>query len=83
MEELDIVTLDNNKDYVIAKMLDYKGKKYFLLVEVDKDENLLDDKIILELNSINRSNELKTIDNNLTYKIISEKFAKLLLEDIK
>lgn len=79
MEELDIITLDNNKDYVISKILNYKGKKYFLLIEVDKDENLLDDKLILEY----IDNSLGYIDDELTYKIVSEKFAKMLLEDLK
>ncbi len=83
MSELDILTLDNNKDYVIAKILKYKDKEYFLLISVDNDENLLDEKLILEKIIVDGNESLKTIQDELTYKIVAEKFAKLLLEGIK
>lgn len=83
MSELDIITLDNNKDYVIAKILNHKNKEYYLLIAVDKDENLLDERLILEKVIVDGDESLATIQDELTYKIVSEKFAKLLLESIK
>ena len=41
MNELDILTLNNNRDYVIGKMLKFRDKEYLLLIEVDNDDNLL------------------------------------------
>ena len=83
VEELDIITLDNNKDYVIAKMLKHNEKDYLLLIEVDKDENLLEEKLIVERVNDSTIQYLKRIDDDLTNEIVSEKFAKLLLNDIK
>ena len=79
MEELDIITLDNNKDYVISKILNYRDKEYYLLIEVDNDENLLEEKLILE----KFNDSLKYIEDELIFKIVSEKFAKMLLNDLK
>lgn len=83
MQELEILTLNDNKNYVIVKTLEYNTKKYFLLIEIDEEENLLNQKIILEQITIDDNIMFKTINNNYIYQIISEKFAKLLLEDIK
>ena len=63
MEELDILTLDNGKDYVIAKMLEYKDRYFLLLIEVDKDENLLDEKLVLEKIIDNKDEYLQMIND--------------------
>lgn len=81
MNELDILTLNNNKDYVIGKMLNFKNKEYLLLIEVD-DDNLLEEKLILEKIRVNNKLLLKEISDKLIFKIVSEKFAKMLLEDL-
>lgn len=81
--ELDIITFDNNKKYVFAKSLLYNEKEYVLLIEVDDDENILDDQIIYERISLDNGFELRTINDELLYKIISEKFSKILLESVK
>lgn len=79
MKELDIVTLDNFKDYVIVSSLKHNNRRYLLLVNVDKNENLLEEKLILEEVDIEGFCTLKEIDNDLTNKVVCEKFAKLLL----
>lgn len=82
MEELDILTLEDGKDYVIAKMLTYKNRNFLLLVEVDKDENLLNNKLVVE--KISGDGEyLELIEDKKLYDIVSSRFAKMLLEDIK
>ena len=81
MNLYDIITLDNNKDYVICKTLSYKEKEYILLVQVDEEENLLEEKLIVE--KINSCNTLKMINDSNLKQIISEKFAKMILEDLK
>ena len=83
MELYDIITLDNGKDYVISKMLTYNEKDYLLLLEVDKDENLLNENLIVEKQSDNNGDYVRDITDEKLKQIISEKFAKMLLEDIK
>lgn len=80
MEKYDILTLDNGKDYTICQMTDYNSKNYVLLVEVDEDENVLDDKIIAEYNEYN--NEIKIVNDENLYKIISSVFKDMILQDL-
>lgn len=82
MNELDILTLNNNKDYVIGKMLNFKNKEYLLLIEVDDNDNLLEEKLILEKSKVNNKLLLKEISDKLIFKIVSEKFARMLLENL-
>lgn len=82
MEELDILTLDDGNDYVITASLNNNENEYLLLIQVDKDENLiLDKKLIVQKLNDSTGEYLSTIEDDLTNKIISEKFAKKLLED--
>lgn len=53
MELYDIITLDDNKDYSLVKMEEYKGETYCMLVEVDAEENPLDDFLILRKVELN------------------------------
>jgi len=39
-EKHDIISLKNNKKYVISELLNYNDNKYLQLVEVDEEENL-------------------------------------------
>ena len=73
MNELDILSLSNNKDYVIGKMLKFRDKEYLLLIEVDNDDNLLDEKLILEKSKVNNTLLLKEISDTLIFKIVSQK----------
>lgn len=82
MNELDILTLNNNKDYVIGKMLNFKNKEYLLLIEVDENDNLLEEKLILEKSKVNNKLLLKEISDKLIFKIVLEKFARMLLENL-
>lgn len=80
MDLYDIITLDNNKEYVICNAINYNGKEYLLLIRVDEQENLLNEKIIVE--KIN-NNELKKIQNKNLEQIISEIFAKKIIQNLK
>ena len=83
MEQFDILTLDNGKASVINKMLEYKGKEYLLLVEVDEEENILNEKLIAEKLKTEDGYSLSILDNNESiYKTVSEMFAKMLIQDL-
>lgn len=43
LELYDILTLEDDKDYTIANMATYNDSEYLYLVEVDKEENIIED----------------------------------------
>lgn len=42
IEIYDILTLEDDKDYVVANMAKYNNSKYLYLVEVDEEENVIE-----------------------------------------
>jgi hypothetical protein len=43
IELYDILTLEDDKDYTVANMASYNDFEYLYLIEVDKDENIIED----------------------------------------
>lgn len=43
MELYDILTLEDDKDYTIAEMVTHNDSEYLYLIEVDKDENVIEE----------------------------------------
>lgn len=43
LELYDILTLEDDKDYMISAMTTYNNAEYLYLIEVDQDENIVDD----------------------------------------
>ena len=64
-------------------MLEYKDRYFLLLIEVDKDENLLDEKLVLEKIIDNKDEYLQMINDKKLYEVVSSMFAKMLLQDLK
>lgn len=65
IEEYNILTLDNNKDYAITKIIDYDNFEYLLLVRVDEEENVLDEKIIAK--------KIIDNDNQVSIEVVTDK----------
>ena len=42
MELYDILTLEDDKEYTVACMATYNDSEYLYLIEVDKEENLIE-----------------------------------------
>ncbi len=42
IELYDILTLEDDKEYTVANMILHKDVEYLYLVEVDKDENIIE-----------------------------------------
>lgn len=78
MENLDIITLDNQKDYCILKKLEYDYDTYFLLNEIDKDENLLNKQIIMKLFG---EKEMILVTDSEEYNKIKDIFISLLINE--
>ena len=80
MDRYDILTLDNGKDYTISHSASIDGIDYLLLVEVDDDENILDDKMIVEKSKDGKT--LTVVDDKKIYDRISYIFTKMISEDL-
>ena len=78
MEELDIITLDNENAYCILKKIEYDYDTYFLLNEVDKDENLLSNQIIMKC--LNEK-EMVVVSENEEFNKIKDIFISLLINE--
>lgn len=81
MELYDIITLDDNKDYSLVKLEEYKGETYCMLIEVDEEENPLEDFLILRKVPINDTEfELEELGDS-EYKEIAEIFKEQFLNE--
>ncbi len=62
MEIKDVITLDDNNEYIIASKVNYDGKNYYYLVDVNKPENLMfcyeDNEDLVELKDKKLTTEL-------------------------
>ena len=45
----DIITLDDNREFLVLDIIDYEGSKYIYCVEVDEEENPKENFIFLKL----------------------------------
>lgn len=80
IELYDILTLSNDKEYTVLRMIDLEDKTYYLLAEIDEEENpILDELKIVEVNGNDTLTEIK--EENLL-KELTELFASALEADI-
>lgn len=40
MEVRDLVTLSDDNKYIVVQKIDYEGKTYYYLVDIDRNENI-------------------------------------------
>ena len=78
MNLYDIVTL-YNKDYVISQQVFYNDKEYLLLIEVDENEDLLEEKLIVEKVKSKEGYGIKEIKDSEIYKEVKSRIVDLLL----
>ena len=80
LELYDILTTSNNKEYTILRMINLEEKEYFLLAEIDEEENpILDELKIVEYKD---QNTLLEITNEDLLKELGELFTSALEADI-
>ena len=80
IELYDILTLSNNKEYTVLRMIDLEDKTYYLLAEIDEEENpILDEMKIVEVSGNNILTEVK---EESSLKELTELFASALEADI-
>jgi len=83
IELYDILTLENDKDYTVVKHLPYDDDDYYFLIEVDKDEELLDDQMIVKKVEIDGKIGVAPIEDPEEFKKIKELFIEMLYQNIE
>lgn len=77
MEKKDyIITLDDNKEYALISSIEYNGKKYIYLVELENNENCIFAELV-------NDNIVKEIEDQLLLAKVIEQFTKLEKENGK
>ncbi len=78
IELYDILTLENNKDYTVANMLEYKEKTYLYLIEVDKDEELIAENQLIVCRAVKDGEDIvEKVTNEEEYKEVARLFFNL------
>ena len=75
----NIVTLENNVEYLILEELDHEGKKYVYTVRTLEDETPTDEFVIYEVIKVDDDSYLKDIDNKELYDELIDIVADKIL----
>lgn len=78
----NIVTLENNVEYLILEELDHEGKKYVYTVRTLEDETPTDEFVIYEVIKVDDDSYLKDIDNKELYDELIEEFKDIVADKI-
>ena len=80
IELYDIITLDNDEEYTVLKILQEEGKTYYLLAWIDEDEEPDMERIKI-VEQIQENNKLEI--EEITDEKLLKKLSKLFLESLK
>lgn len=78
----DVITLKNNneeKEYIIAEILEIDDKKYFYLIETNENNEILEDHQIVEY--IEKQSGIKKIVDINLFNELKELFIPMLEQD--
>jgi len=76
IELYDIITLDDDKDYSVTRIIDLENETYYLLTEVDNEENPNFDN--MKIVKDNKDNTLQPIENKEKLEELKELFISSL-----
>lgn len=78
IELYDILTLEDDKEYTIANMLEYNNATYLYLIEVDANEELIENNQLIVRRVIkNGEDAVEKITDEQEYKEVSRLFFDL------
>lgn len=78
MELYDILTLEDDKDYLIANMVDYNDSTYLYLMEVDKNEEVIEENQLIVRRVVHEGEEsVVKVTNDEEYKTVAKLFFDL------
>lgn len=73
----DIIKLDNNQEYIVAKMLQHNDINYLLLIAIDDKNKVTTNQLIVKEIISNQHSYILPIDNH-EYERIKNLFIDLL-----
>jgi hypothetical protein len=76
IEKLSIITLDDNKRYVVVEILKEREHEYLFLNQIDDNEELLEEKIIVENIKTDNGYIINPIEDKDIITNICQKFLK-------
>jgi len=68
-EKGDLITLDEEQEYVVVDVIEYNEKRYTLLITVDKPLKIM----LCEIRNINNGQELVEVKDNTVARKVMEK----------
>ena len=81
IELYDILTLEDDLDYVVIGITSLNNESYYLLNRIDEEEELIDEPIIAKKTTIDGEDALKPITNDSEYNEVKDLFAKQLFNE--
>lgn len=79
----NIVTLENQKEYLLLETLEKEGKKYLYAVRVLEDETPTDEFLIFESIRTNDEDYMKVISDKTLYDELIEDFKDIVADKIE
>lgn len=88
IEPYKILTIENEKgvelDYTVAKILDYENATYLYLIEVDKDENLIENnQMIVRYVTNNNEDSVEKVTDSKELQEVARLFYDLFKSDLE
>lgn len=77
----DIITLDDNREFLILDIIDYEGSKYIYCVEVDEEEKTKENFIFLKLDVDASGEYVSEVQDEATINKILPIFTANYLND--
>lgn len=74
IEKLSIITLDTDKKYVVVETMSYNDHNYLFLARIDDNEEILEEKIIVEQVKTDKGYGVKPIEDKEIMKSICQKY---------
>lgn len=78
----NIVTLENDVEYLILEELEHENKKYVYTVRTLEDETPTDEFVIYEVMDVEGESYLKDVDNKELYDELIEEFKDIVADKI-
>ncbi len=78
----NIVTLENEKEYLLLEELDHDDKKYVYAVRTLEDDTPTDEYVIFEVLHVDEDEYLKDVENQELYDELVEEFKDIVADKI-
>ena len=78
----NVVTLDNEKEYLILEEVEYENQRYVLTVRTENQENITDESMIFRVVNENGEEYLEDVDDKALCDTLTELFKDAVAEKI-